>query len=328
MVKVSVIVPVYNTEKFLGKCLESIVQQTLNEIEIIIINDGSTDNSQEIINKYKLIYDKKIKVILKENEGQAIARNIGMELASGEYIGFIDSDDFIEPDMFEKMYEEAKIKNADMVMCHYRYLLNEDNQIKELKKYSVVKDVDHVKELFLNPLVSPWNKIYKNSIIKDSGVKFPPNLIYEDTAFYINIIPYLNNIAFIPKEYVTHMLRRGSTVNRVQNPRVGDMLEILAKIVEFYKANGFWNEYKEELEYFCVKILLCSSLKRVAILNDKDIKNNLIDKSIEFINNNFKNYKNNQYMKKVNITNIYIKSFNKYSLNLYLILLKLLNIKK
>ena len=114
--KVSIIVPVYNVESYLDKCLNSLVNQTLKDIEIIVINDGSTDNSQKIIDKYSKKY-KNIINITKENGGVSEARNLGLEKASGEYIGFLDSDDWIEPDMYELMYQKAKTENFDIVAC-------------------------------------------------------------------------------------------------------------------------------------------------------------------------------------------------------------------
>lgn len=115
MVKVSVIVPIYNAEQYLEKCLDSIVAQTLSDIEIILIDDGSTDGSAEICRKY--LDDERVSYFFKENEGLAAARQDGIERASGEYVGFVDSDDWIEPDMYEKMYDAAKTNGADVVMC-------------------------------------------------------------------------------------------------------------------------------------------------------------------------------------------------------------------
>ena len=122
MAEVSVIIPVYNAEKYLEKCIESVVNQTLKDIEIILINDGSTDGSEEICKKY--LSDERVIYYSKENEGLAAARQDGIERASGEYIGFVDSDDWVEPDMYEKMYAAAKSNNSDVVYCNG--LVNED----------------------------------------------------------------------------------------------------------------------------------------------------------------------------------------------------------
>ena len=117
MIKVSVIVPVYNVENYLVKCLDSLVHQTLKDIEIIVVNDGSPDNSQNIIDTYVKKYPKKIKAFSKKNGGQGSARNYGLKYAKGEYIAFVDSDDYVDLDMFFKMYNKAKEDNSDIVIC-------------------------------------------------------------------------------------------------------------------------------------------------------------------------------------------------------------------
>ena len=116
-IKVSVIVPVYNVEKFIGKCLDSLVNQTLKDIEIIVVNDGTKDNSQEIIDKYVKKYPDKVKSFIKENGGLSSARNFGIEKAKGEYISFVDSDDWLNDDALEKMYNKAKKDKSDIVIC-------------------------------------------------------------------------------------------------------------------------------------------------------------------------------------------------------------------
>ena len=116
MAKISVIIPVYNCEKFIEKCLQSLVNQTLTDIEIILVNDGSTDNSQKIIEKFS---DTRIKLINKKNGGQSSARNVGLDVANGEYIGFIDSDDWVDSDFFEKLYNTAKKYNADISISNF-----------------------------------------------------------------------------------------------------------------------------------------------------------------------------------------------------------------
>ena len=121
MVKVSVIVPVYNTQKYLDKCLKSLSKQTLKDIEVIVVNDGSPDNSKKIISKYTNKYPN-FKCYIKENGGQASARNLGLKKAKGEYIGFVDSDDYVELDMFEKLYYKAKQGNFDVVSCDINYI--------------------------------------------------------------------------------------------------------------------------------------------------------------------------------------------------------------
>ena len=148
MIKVSVIVPVYNVEKYLEKCLDSLVNQTLKEIEIIIVNDGSPDNSHKIIDKYTKKY-KNIKAYLKENGGLSDARNYGLKKASGEYIAFLDSDDFVKEDMYQKMYEKAKSGNFDMIVCDLNYK-SENSSVIQRAFSNIKHDTTNIKQAMLN----------------------------------------------------------------------------------------------------------------------------------------------------------------------------------
>ena len=160
MVKVSVIVPVYNVEKYIEKCLESLVNQTLKDIEIIVVNDGSPDNSQKIIDKYVQKYPKKIKSYIKENGGQGSARNFGLQKAEGEYIGYVDSDDYVELDMYEKLYNKAKKENLDIVICGSHNVTEEGLKTIELDR-QIFKDKK--KNAFFGRM-AVWNKIYKKDL--------------------------------------------------------------------------------------------------------------------------------------------------------------------
>ena len=131
MIKVSIIVPVYGVEEWLSRCLDSLVNQTLNDIEIIVVNDGSPDNSQAIIDEYERKYPDMVKGYQKENGGLSDARNYGMKYATGEYIAFVDSDDYVDLAMYEKLYLKAKEDNADAVTCAY-FKVNEKQKYKKI----------------------------------------------------------------------------------------------------------------------------------------------------------------------------------------------------
>ena len=295
--KVSVIVPVYNSENYLRQCLDSLVYQTLNDIEIIAVNDGSTDNSAIILEEYALKFPDKIRQFNQENKGQACARNFGLQQAKGEYIGFVDSDDSVALDMFEKMYQLARSEKADLVECDFLYCRVEDKKEVVLKKYASIKEHKKNADLFIDPLVSPWNKIYRKQILEESEIRFPEGLIYEDTAFYIQLIPWIKKTAYINLEFVKHYARIDSTQTKKENPRVGEMIIIIEKIINYYQSQNYWDEYHEELEYFCVKILLCSSLGRIALLSDDKLRKQTVQKLIQVINMNFPTYRKNKYFK-------------------------------
>ena len=227
MVKVSIIVPVYNTAKYLNKCINSLLNQTLKEIEIILINDGSTDNCESIIKKYK---DKRIKYISKKNEGIGKTRNLGIEIASGEYLAFIDSDDYIESNFCEVMYNKAIKDKCDIVICDYFEDIN--NELKEIK-FASFKDTN----LMENPEIinyinlGPCNKIYKKELFKDKNNRFIENLKYEDAPFVCRLLLSAKKIGKINKclaHYVIH--EKSETTTR--DERIFDILKITDIIVK------------------------------------------------------------------------------------------------
>ena len=319
MAKVSIIIPVYNTREYLPKCLDSLVNQTLQEIEIVLINDGSTDDSLAIINQYKEKHPDKIKVISKENGGQGAARNLGIKECSGDYIGFVDSDDYVDIHMYEEMLTLAEQENLDLVECEYQYIREETGE--QLKTYGDVRNYKGQKDMFLNPLVSPWNKLIRADILKNMEQVFPEGLIYEDTAFFIKIIPYVHSSKLVEKPFVFHILRGGSTMSINKSKRVGNIFPVLKDILDFYQKEGFYDEFRMELEYFCVKILLCSSLQRIADVPDRKLKKEFSDKTLEMLRQEFPGYKSNPYMER-GMKNLYMKSVNKVTMPVYVFIFK------
>ena len=297
MPKVSIIVPVYNTSKYLRRCMDALVSQTLGDIEIIAVNDGSTDDSMKILCEYRDKYPDKVKIITKENGGQATARNRGIHESTGDYIGFADSDDYVDTTMFEKMYNLAKSTGSDMVECHYHYIQETDAGMKELATRGNIRDYGSQKNMFIDPQVSPWNKMYRREVLLKEDVDFPEGLIYEDTSFYIKTIPYIIKSAYLDEHLVYYFLRGNSTMNANKSRKVADIFAVLEDILAFYKKHGFYEEYRTELEYFCVKIMLCSSLSRIGRVTDKVLEKELLDRTFEFVCSNFPEYKSNPYFK-------------------------------
>lgn len=191
MPKVSIVVPVYNVDKYLKRCLNSLVEQTLDDIEIICVDDGSTDNSADILDKYSATY-KKIKVIHEENHGVSMARNIGMDISSGDYIGFVDSDDCVSREMFLTLYNYATSYNVEIVQCesptkgHGLELIEaSDMSLKALMDFKITNSV--------------WNKLYKREVI--SNIRFPSDLRFaEDFDFVANVLIKSNRVLLIPEK--------------------------------------------------------------------------------------------------------------------------------
>lgn len=241
---VSIIVPVYNVEKYLSRCINSIINQTLKNIEIILVNDGSTDNCGKIIDEYAK-QDERIVAIHKENGGQSSARNRGLEIAKGKYVGFIDSDDWIELDMYKNMYHRIENTNSDICVCGRNaysndYKLENTLSIKsEVFDFNDYKKQDYVtNRLFYKHTVSTCNKIYKLDLIRKNNIKFKDvNYVgSEDALFNYSCILIANKICSINKSYYNNLGRIGSTTRSYNK---GYMLRTsnLIKSMDEYSMN-------------------------------------------------------------------------------------------
>lgn len=182
MTKVSIIVPVYNVEKYLTKCIESLLLQSLKDIEIILVDDGATDKSPDICDAYEL-KDNRIKVIHKTNGGLSDARNVGIEVAQGEYIAFLDSDDWVEPNMYQYLYELIQKNNADIAQCSYIKAYEEEVEIEfaEDIKESVYTGVEALELLYGQEYIKTvvvWNKLYHKKLFKH--IRYPKGKVHED----------------------------------------------------------------------------------------------------------------------------------------------------
>lgn len=313
MPKVSVIVPVYNVEKYIDRCLDSLVNQTLEDIEIIVVNDGSKDSSKEKILEYASKYNK-IKYLEKENGGLSDARNYGLPYATGDYIAFLDSDDFVDYTLYEKMYNKAIEEEADYVECdfYWTYPHNEDNSFKneitDIKKNcKLVEDKGYrytnKSEMFVYARVVAWNKLFKKEVIKE---KFPKGLNYEDIEFFYNNLPNIKKFAFVEEPLIYYIQRSSSIVNK-QNYKTGQIFTIFQNVIDYYKKNGLYEEYKEEIEYSYVRILTCSSLKRIVKVQDSVARKKLIYETKQNIKTRFPDWKNNKFLKIKSGKNLFIR---------------------
>ena len=275
MPKVSIIVPIYNVEMYIGKCLETLVNQTLKDIEIILVNDGSKDGSAEIAKKYLKKYPEKIVYLEKENGGLSDSRNYGLPYAKGEYIAFLDSDDYVEENMYEEMYELAKKEDSDMVQCNFYWEYPDKNKKKigELKQYS------NKKEMLVKTRVEAWNKLIKREIlVKNPEIKFPKGLRYEDVEFTYKLIPYVEKVSILNKPFI-HYIQRGNSISNTQNERTKEIFNVLDNVIKYYKEKNLYEEYEEQLEYVYVKTVFCRSLLRMVKIQDKNIKSQLLKRT-------------------------------------------------
>ncbi len=311
MPKVSVIVPIYNVEKYLEKCINSLLSQTLEDIQIILVNDGSKDNSGNIAKEYEKNNKDRVIYVEKENGGLSDARNYGLKYATGDFIAFLDSDDYIEKNAYEEMYNKAIEENADYVECDFIWEF--PNKIRVDKQYPY----KNKKEMLSFVRVVAWNKLIKRQLITDNNLEFPKGLRYEDVEFTYKLIPFVNKFAYVNKPFIHYVQREGSIAN-VQNERTAEIFTVLDNVIEFYKKNNIYEKYRDELEYNYARYLLCSSLKRMCKIKDKSIREKLLTESWERLNSNFPNWKENVILKTVNIgKNKYMRTVNKSTYKIY-----------
>ncbi|MFA5602244.1 MAG: glycosyltransferase family 2 protein [Bacilli bacterium] len=293
MPKISVIIPVYNTEKYLDKCLKTIINQTFKNIEIIIVNDGSTDNSQKIIDKYKE-KDSRIKAYSIKNSGAGGARNYGLDRAKGDYIGFIDSDDWINLKMYEKLYNKAIETNADIVTCYMKYCIG-PIKVMRYKDYKINDNNSSTNIVRFIP--SPVNRLYKKHLFEK--VKFPENIVQEDIA----LIPYLfakaNNVAQVNKFLYNYRFNLKSTM-------ISNILRVNHKFYDSIEAIGYLkanfnklsDKYPEELEALIIdQIFMKLNMLPYSFNLKKKEKKFLYNTLIQYLNIIQPNWQSNKYYK-------------------------------
>ena len=287
MADISIIVPIYNAEKFIKKCVDSLLNQTKKELEFILINDGSTDKTHDILKTYK---DKRIKYFKNKNQGIGKTRNFGIEKATGKYIIFIDSDDYIEPTTCEELYNKAIKEKADVVVCDF-FKVYDDGSIEDINlpsfKTSKLKDNPNI---LIDINLSPWNKIYSTKLIKDNNIRFAEGIKYEDVPFVSEALDRANRIAKLDKKlnyYVIH----GNSETTVRDKRIFDILKIVDMIRKYFKNKTYMNDIVDKLP---VRIVTNYNIQQ---RQQKDIKVGMefIDDAFAYLKKEVPDYKDNKY---------------------------------
>ena len=290
MKKVSIIVPVYNVQDYLSKCLDSLVKQSFKDIEIILVDDGSSDGSYDICKKYEKEYHDRIILIKKENEGQAIARNMAIDKANGEFLMFVDSDDWIDNDMVLKLYDRAIVDKADIVWCLMTYVTNNNEELQ-----TIWENDDSVKQYVLNN-AGPCGKLVRKKIITDNKLYFPKLRAYEDVA----IVPIwgikTKKISFINEGLYYYNMHVGSTMKQLTyNKKLEDIFASLDNLYQGFNNN---KKYAEEIEWLYTDHLLhAASLRFFKFDNYQDN----IHKIVGIMHQKFPMWKKNTYYKKQGI---------------------------
>jgi len=236
MLKISVIIPVYNVEKYLPECLDSIIKQTFKDIEIICIDDGSTDGSLNILNEYAS-KDARFIILNQGNQGVSAARNNGLDIATGKYVAFIDSDDYlISNDYFENLYNACEKYNADIsVASIIRGNEKKSEYILKIEKEEVATDyVEKLNLCALPDLNHVWNKLYKRKSLINSGVKFPEGMIYEDVCVTHKYLYYMTKLVSVPDIVYFYRKLNGSLITVNSTKTKCDFKKAEASMFKFF----------------------------------------------------------------------------------------------
>ena len=307
----SIVIPVYNVEQFLSQCLDSIVKQTYKDYEVIIVNDGSTDKSLSIINKYVKKHNN-FKVYTKKNGGLSSARNYGLKYVKGEYLTFLDSDDYIQTNTYELMMDNITNNNNDIVLADIQFF-NEETNTYILKGLNTTISTDINKQALLSPMFA-WNKIYRTSYFIGEKVLYPKGLWYEDIPVTTQLFAHTTAIGYVDKPLYNYRQRLTSIMGQTTD-KVYDIFIILSNVKDNFIKLNIYNTYKTEIEYLFIEhIMLYGQIRFIRTNNYKD----LYLHSINYMNTNYPKYKDNKYIKQLSIKNkIFIYTLNEYTLGIY-----------
>ena len=295
--KLSIIVPCYKVELYLDRCIASLISQTLKDIEIICINDGSPDECLNIMRSWEHSYPDRVVVIDKPNEGVWRGRWDGIRIARGEYIGFLDSDDYAEPDFAQALYTAAKSADADLAVCGFSRIEQESGKVlsRELctprKPFSFADDPGRMVELN----GAPWNKIFRASILKQMRDLPAPPPVLDDIAFHL--LAYLDmkgETVFVPRSLVNYMVRSGSIINTMSAQQIPHIYGAFSQVKTYYNDAGASPALQEALDACAFLHLGISVNYRLAADPDNDLKT-LIPQCTRFLDEHFPTWRHSPY---------------------------------
>lgn len=310
--KVSVIVPVYNTEKFICQCVDSLLAQTLADIEIILVNDCSPDNCLSIMEDYRAKFPDKVKVIDSPvNLKQGGARNLGIKIAEGEYIGFVDSDDAVAPEMYERLYAACSSDKTDAAFVQYMSIKEDERYESHLnfRKSKIVWSADMLasyngkelsvadkSELICNYPTSVCCGIYKRELIVKNELFFPEHLRYEDNFWVTLTKMYLDKVVYLPEVMYFYRANSQSTVNQMNQSYQFDRIRIEKMLLEEIAKRGLTQDYMDAMEYIFTFRAVFNTILTLSLRFDKTPKKEILELRSE-LKRKFPRWKRNRFYK-------------------------------
>ena len=296
-IKVSVIVPVYKVENYIERCIKSLVNQTLKEIEIIMVNDGSPDNSQLIIDKYKKLYPEKIVSLIKDNGGLSDARNYGIDHAKGQFIAFLDGDDYADISFLEKMYNRAIESNSDIVVCGYYAVDEINNTYKWYQKGKMDffdKSLEEEPSLIHRNSPYAWNKIYSRDLFTKYNIRFPKGLIFEDIPTTYPLLACANKISKIDQPLIYYILKRKGSITSTYSYKMLELFKSLELLINRFRDLGLYEKYYDEVLFLNMRHIIFR-FKDFNKYKNYKLKFNFVRLGFSHLNKYFPGWKKNDY---------------------------------
>jgi glycosyltransferase involved in cell wall biosynthesis len=295
---ISVIVPFYNVETYLSACLDSLIQQTFQDFVIIAINDGSTDESTAILERYATKFPERFEVVHQVNQGIAEARNEGLARVKTKYFAFLDGDDVADVRMLERLIQEAESSQADLVIGNFYW-----SYVNREKLETEQKTTNH-KTLLVNVFTVLWNKLYRTEAFLKQAVRFPKGLRYEDAAYLYQTLPQIHRWSYVDLP-VVHYNQRENSITHQFGDRVNDMIEVFKIVHQHYIDQQLWISYASELEYITLRFFLGNSFVRAAQIDDPGLRDRSLTSMIDYLYQTFPNWRHNPYLKRWTGKHIY-----------------------
>lgn len=292
--KYSFIVPIYNVESYLEQCVDSLLKQTYEDYEIVLIDDGATDSSGQMADSYAEKYPDIVRVEHQKNAGLGGARNTGIDLARGQYLIMIDSDDYVSEKMLETV--EKYLKKYDNDILIFNYVRVEENGEKKIQKLheSEAEYISMEQKQFLLEQPAAWNKVYRASLFQNTGIRYPERIYYEDLATTPCLALHADKIGAIQEPLYYYIQRNSSIMHSKSLQRTMEICTSLSRILEYYKKERQFERYYEELEFLTELHVLCFAMHRILYMEPAWDK---VEELQKFVTGYFPDYKKNAYMK-------------------------------
>ena len=305
VMRLSVIVPMYNVEAYLPQCLDSLANQTLTDMEVLLVDDGATDGTSKIAQEYAEKYSN-FRYFRKENGGLSDARNYAIPFATGELLAFLDSDDWVEPTLYEKMV--SAIGDADVCVTDIEYYYEDPAKRFVMKGLSPWKTDTIQKQALLSPLFA-WNKIYKAELFQKDGYRYPVGTWYEDHPVTTMIFAKADKIAYLEECLIHYRQREGSIMAATNDRRIAQIFDVLELVRNNFQKEGLYETYRTELEYLHIEHLRLYGMFRFIRSNDWST---YYDRSETVMKQYFPDWKQNPYLTNLNLKNqLFLKTYNR-----------------